>query len=82
MSNYLDTNRILEKSSKPHEIVLQFSESARRLYAPGACALAVLQAIYAPIERAEVMFLQMNNLSTMFSQVCRNCYYFMISVPG
>lgn len=44
-------------------------ECARLLRAPGACALAVIRALYAPIERAELMFLQMNNLSTMFGQL-------------
>ncbi|GBP63714.1 RING finger protein 145 [Eumeta japonica] len=44
-------------------------ELARRLRAPGACALGVLRAVYAPIHRAELMFMQMNNLSTMISQL-------------
>lgn len=32
--------------------------------------LNVLKAVYAPLERAETLFLQMNNLSTMLGQVC------------
>ncbi|XP_052744089.1 E3 ubiquitin-protein ligase hrd-1-like [Bicyclus anynana] len=41
----------------------------RRLQAPGARVLGVLKTAYAPIERAERLFLQMNNLSTMISQL-------------
>ncbi|CAH2094543.1 unnamed protein product [Euphydryas editha] len=42
---------------------------ARRLRAPTARVLRVLKAAYAPIDRAEKLFLQMNNLSTMISQL-------------
>ncbi|XP_013139174.1 PREDICTED: uncharacterized protein LOC106103828 isoform X1 [Papilio polytes] len=44
-------------------------EVARRLRAPGACLLSVLRTAYAPLERAERLFLQMNNLSTMICQL-------------
>ncbi|XP_026760560.2 uncharacterized protein LOC113519628 [Galleria mellonella] len=44
-------------------------EAARRLKRPGACVLGVLKTVYAPLERTELMFLQMNNLSTMISQL-------------
>ncbi|CAG4931676.1 unnamed protein product [Parnassius apollo] len=44
-------------------------EVARRLRAPGACLLGVVKTVYAPLERAERLFLQMNNLSTMISQL-------------
>ncbi|XP_013192122.1 uncharacterized protein LOC106136198 isoform X1 [Amyelois transitella] len=44
-------------------------EAARRLRAPFVRVLGVLKAIYAPLDRAEVMFLQLNNLSTMISQL-------------
>ncbi|XP_068619220.1 uncharacterized protein [Battus philenor] len=42
---------------------------ARRLRAPGACLLGVMKTAYAPLARAERMFLQMNNLSTMICQL-------------
>ncbi|OWR50202.1 uncharacterized protein LOC116773264 [Danaus plexippus] len=42
---------------------------ARRLRAPTACLLGVLKTAYAPVDRAERLFLQMNNLSTMVSQL-------------
>ncbi|XP_072930027.1 uncharacterized protein [Epargyreus clarus] len=44
-------------------------EAARRLQAPTACVLNVLKTAYSPLERAERLFLQMNNLSTMISQL-------------
>ncbi|XP_049877528.1 uncharacterized protein LOC126374834 [Pectinophora gossypiella] len=43
--------------------------AANRLRAPVACVLSVLRAVYAPLERAEKLFIQMNNLSTMISQL-------------
>ncbi|XP_063831413.1 uncharacterized protein LOC135080652 [Ostrinia nubilalis] len=50
--------------------VVKFAqETARRLRAPFACVLGVLKTVYAPLERAERVFLQMNNLSTMVCQL-------------
>ncbi|KAL4703268.1 hypothetical protein ACJJTC_009243 [Scirpophaga incertulas] len=43
--------------------------TALRLRRPAACALAALKTVYAPLERTEKFFLQMNNLSTMLSQL-------------
>lgn len=42
---------------------------ARRLHTPFARFLRVLKTAYTPIDRAERIFLQMNNLSTMISQL-------------
>ncbi|XP_041969131.1 uncharacterized protein LOC121725980 [Aricia agestis] len=44
-------------------------EAARKLRVPTACVLSVLKSAYAPLDRAERLFLQMNNLSTMISQL-------------
>lgn len=41
----------------------------RRLERPVSCALGVVRAAYAPVDRAEKLFLQMSNLSTMIGQL-------------
>ncbi|CAG9789154.1 unnamed protein product [Diatraea saccharalis] len=50
--------------------VVKFAqESARRMRAPVRKVLRVVKAAYAPLDRVEKFFLQMNNLSTMLSQL-------------
>lgn len=44
-------------------------KAARRMRAPFAFVLNILKTAYAPLERSEKLFLQMNNLSTMISQL-------------
>ncbi|XP_047994412.1 uncharacterized protein LOC125232699 isoform X2 [Leguminivora glycinivorella] len=44
-------------------------EMWRRLERPVSCALGVVRAAYAPVDRAEKLFLQMTNLSTMIGQL-------------
>lgn len=50
-------------------VVKLAQEIAKRLRAPVSRFLRIVKAIYAPLERAERIFLQMNNLSTMIGQL-------------
>lgn len=57
-----------------------FPECARKLRAPVSRVIGVIKAAYAPVERAEKLFLQMNNLSTMIGQVGRVQYFSQLSI--
>ncbi|KAJ8724038.1 hypothetical protein PYW07_008018 [Mythimna separata] len=50
-------------------VVKLAQECARKLRAPVSRVLGVMKAAYAPVDRAEKLFLQMNNLSTMIGQL-------------
>lgn len=50
-------------------VVKLAQEIAKRLRAPVSRFLRIVKAIYAPLERAERIFLQMSNLSTMIGQL-------------
>ncbi|XP_026734676.1 uncharacterized protein LOC113498738 [Trichoplusia ni] len=50
-------------------VVKLAQELAKKLRAPVAKVMGVVKAVYAPVERAENLFLQMNNLSTMIGQL-------------
>ncbi|XP_075982924.1 uncharacterized protein LOC142981121 [Anticarsia gemmatalis] len=50
-------------------VVKLAQEAAKRLKAPVSRVMRVLRAVYAPVERAERVFLQMSNLSTMIGQL-------------
>ncbi|XP_021196099.3 uncharacterized protein LOC110380435 [Helicoverpa armigera] len=50
-------------------VVKLAQEVAKKLRAPVTRVLGVMKAAYAPVERAEKLFLQMNNLSTMIGQL-------------
>ncbi|KAI5643197.1 zinc finger, c3HC4 type (RING finger) domain-containing protein [Phthorimaea operculella] len=52
----------------PHAVKLA-RRTAKRLRPPVVFLLDVIKAIYAPLERAEQVFIQMNNLSTMICQL-------------
>ncbi|KAJ8713910.1 hypothetical protein PYW08_007530 [Mythimna loreyi] len=50
-------------------VVKLAQECVKKLRAPVSRALGVMKAAYAPVDRAEKLFLQMNNLSTMIGQL-------------